>query len=361
MKTSLKVCICSFLFFAPAGADINYDSILKTESVSVKYIPLDTIRLYSKLPVYFYLEITNNWLPFTGDPEFLTKRPDNEMKYYFSLVFTEGALYPRCDLLSKAPPPLNITLYNSRKKIIYKKSAPEHAFTFEVGGMPHNDPFFKQIPYTGVPVGTKKTVLVDLRQFFFDVPPGVYTAVIGLQRGYNTIHSHDNEIRIRLHDISDTIMNVLHDEFPDYMENESYVNYEGSFPYYYYYDSTEVGYPLVSKKNLDVHKIRQKLPKDMFSLLSPYFFFNLVYNRCEVNDEAINLLNDFPNYLTPLKLALRYEIAVLQKKSENAQTLKNRIMDEHPGETWRLKDADKGEGLVHMMLKMGRFKKEKQK
>lgn len=113
-------------------------------------------------------------------------------------------------------------------------------------------------------------------------------------------------------------MNCLNTNLPEYMKIPSLKRpLNVSEPFFYGKDSI-VGYPIVAQKNIDIKQLRACLSKEMFSLLSPYLMFNLIYYSNGITDEAIKLLDDFPPYLHELALAFKYEIYVVNEKLPEA-------------------------------------------
>jgi hypothetical protein len=91
-------------------------------------------------------------------------------------------------------------------------------------------------------------------------------------------------------------------------------------------------------------------------MLSPYIFFNSIYYNLNVTKESIDILESFPEYLEPLKATLQYEIFYLNKKTEEAKNYRDLIYSKYPGEIWRLKDIEKGTGIISYLMRMGKLK-----
>mgnify|MGYP007061486736 CR=1 FL=1 len=236
---------------------------------------------------------------------------------------------PKYDILSKAPPPINVTILNKNGKTVKKFNAKKNAYTLKEGA--EHEPMFEEMPYFGISSGEKRNILVDLRPYFYNLSRGKYKVLIGLKRRYTTQSTQTDTLIVKVDSLNDSINNLLQTVFPEYMENKTFVQPLGSFDNIYYNDDSIVGYPLVSQQNINLMKIKNSLGNDIFSLLSPYLFFNLIYNNCEIKNEAIDLLSEFPQSLNGLALSLKYEIALISKDSKESGKIREQIANIYPG------------------------------
>lgn len=330
----------------------NYDSILKTDPLAVSF-SIDTFIVYKKMPFLIRIEPKISWPSFGLDISTATleNTPREELSYHLQLNYVTT---PDYELLSKFPPPISIEISN--KKTINKKiKFNSNAYEFHKVGFPE-DFRFEDFPEFYFKPDMKYFTYVDLRPFIFDLDTGNYKATISYKSSFYSSFEYKRQFQFKINGISDPVSNVLWRYLPEYMEqaglDENAYDYSLIF-YYYIDDEKEIGLPIIRQKLVNYPDLQKKLPKDIFSQLSPYLFFNFVYNRCTVTENGLKLLNNFPEILKPLAASLKYEIAFLQK-DKDAEKLKKEIQKQYPGEAWRLEKIDKNNGIIQYLIKMGK-------
>jgi hypothetical protein len=332
-----------------SGWGQKIDSIVKNRFLTFDCAKNDTFCCIKNFPAFVQFDIKRNW-PSVKIEDNDKSTNANKNNYFWGTGILETGAFPKYDLFSEYcyPPPFVLKIKDSAG--IMKRELPldDYAFgknvavTVPVSGGP-----MKEITYYENSCKKFKlfadqefSMLCDLQPYLQSLSEGRYNLTVELHLGKkDTFNIFSTVLRLKLNSPPDTLFG--------YNNIFSLIKYIPIDTNWY---RTDIIYFNARLKFLQLEISEQlindtkKLSQQFYSLTTPYIFLNIASKDIEFAEKS-GVLEDFPEYLYPLAQCLKYELQLLKTQRAN-EKIKNEIFTKYPGYSWRIVDADSGNGLI---------------